>query len=220
MMKRPKPVSRKKPNVKDSPSCSGIQNVMSASKAALQGMVTQLLSDLDIANAEKEQLRRALLALCQDIDSPYPAVLGLQMPHIEKSKTTTLVPDSIAAPLTKVIEFAEDTVDGADVDGTADATVDVLQTALSNGSGITTDDVADGRNLSIDDQLVALFDEIASPGNLDESYFDILDIPMGNRAQQAEPDRYHAKLEVARPARNIESSNGASNNTPYAGGAF
>ena len=122
IMKRPKPVSRKKPIVADDPSISDLKSVKSASKAELQGMVTQLLTVLDSTNAEKEQFRLqrdfartiiklrlpeeydAILANEDALDPDVPSELHLSTSAVDMGDKEEDPADTAAAPLVVVAD--------------------------------------------------------------------------------------------------------------------
>ena len=145
IMKRPKPVSKKTPIVTDDPSPSDLRNIKSASKTELQGMVTQLLTDLDSANAEKEQLRleldEALLALRQDIGSHEPSLVNLQVSIPVNGDMPALVPDTSDTPKATAVDIPEEALDfeSSDADPVNDDVFDIVDVALDDAAPVTED---------------------------------------------------------------------------------
>jgi hypothetical protein len=144
----------------------------------------------------------------------------------ESGDTTTLVPDTVDDPGSKVLEVAEETVEEADGESIAEGYVEntVVEAVVEPDDADDADD-ADAysavdparSNKDLEDLFSLDFDIDGNSDGLDDGDFDIMEIPMVADAVETETD---VKVKKVRAARSIAPSNGIHGNTPYAGGAF
>jgi hypothetical protein len=120
----------------------------------------------------------------------------------ESGDTTTLVPDTVDDPGSKVLEVAKETVDEADVEDSVIGSVDEAVEDTTDAAVDTMPSVSCG--LQSDDV------------DLDDDHFIVGD-RIKEVALETETD---VKVKKVRAARSIAPSNGIHGNTPYAGGAF